>query len=107
MIVLANLDPAVGSEVKKTRPALVVSNDTSNTFSPLISVAPISSNVKKVYTFEVAIPVGEGGLSSPSKVMVNQTRAIDRKRIVKCFSHVSGDTLEEVNDVLRQHFDLL
>jgi mRNA interferase MazF len=76
MIFLVNFDPAIGSEVRKARPALVVSNDINNAHSPIISIAPITLNVKKVYSFEVEAPAGEGGLKTRSKVMANQTRAV-------------------------------
>jgi mRNA interferase MazF len=62
MIFLVNFDPAIGSEVRKARPALVVSNDINNAHSPIISIAPITLNVKKVYSFEVEVPAGEGVL---------------------------------------------
>jgi len=55
-IFLVNFDPTVGAEAKKTRPAVVVSNDINNAHSPIISIAPITSNVTKVYSFEVEIP---------------------------------------------------
>ena len=55
-IFLVNFDPTVGAEAKKIRPAVVVSNDINNAHSPIISIAPITSNVTKVYSFEVEIP---------------------------------------------------
>lgn len=107
MIFLVNFDPAIGFEVKKARPALVVSNDINNTHSPIISIAPITSNVKKVYSFEVEIPAGEGGLKARSKVMANQTRAVDKIRLIKCLGRLSPEGMEAVNEALRLHFDLL
>ena len=51
-IFLVNFDPTVGAEAKKTRPALVVSNDVNNAHSPIVSISPITSNVKRVYKFK-------------------------------------------------------
>ncbi len=55
-IFLVNFDPTIGSEAKKTRPAVVVSNDINNAHSPIVSISPITSNVTRVYSFEVEVP---------------------------------------------------
>ena len=47
-VFLVNFDPTVGAEAKKTRPAAIVSNNVNNAHSPLVSIAPITSNVSKV-----------------------------------------------------------
>ena len=57
-IFLVNFDPTIGSEAKKTRPAVVVSNDINNTHSPIVSISPITSNVTRVYSFEVEVTSG-------------------------------------------------
>ena len=101
-----NFDPTVGSEIQKTRPAVVVSNDINNEHSPIVSICPITSNVSRVYTFEVDVPPGNGGLESRSKVMANQTRAVDKARLVKKLGRFSGKLMAEVDEVLRLHYDL-
>lgn len=62
-IYLVNFDPTIGSEVKKKRPALILSNDIHNQYSPLVTVAPLSSNTNKVYPFEVYVPKKSTGLN--------------------------------------------
>jgi len=69
-IYLVNFDPTIGHEVKKKRPAMILSNNIHNQYSPLVTVAPLSSNVDKVYLFEVYIPKGMAGLNNNSKIMV-------------------------------------
>ena len=105
-IFLVNFDPTVGVEAKKTRPALVVSNDINNAHSPIVSISPITSNVTKVYSFEVEIPPGVGGLKTRSKVMVNQTRAVDKIRLIKKLGHLPEQIMEDVNRALKLHYDL-
>jgi len=61
-----NFDPSVGAEIKKIRPAVVVSNDINNEHSPIISISPISSNVTRIYSFEVEVPAGTASLTSRS-----------------------------------------
>ncbi|MGA2465192.1 MAG: type II toxin-antitoxin system PemK/MazF family toxin [Thermodesulfobacteriota bacterium] len=105
-VFLVNFDPTVGAEAKKTRPALVVSNDINNAHSPIVSISPITSNVTKVYSFEVEIPPGVGGLKIRSKVMVNQTRAVDKIRLIKKLGHLPEQIMEDVNRALKLHYDL-
>lgn len=105
-VFLVNFDPTIGAEVKKTRPALVVSNDVNNTHSPIISIAPVTSNVTRVYSFEVEVSAGTGGLKARSKIMVNQTRAIDKIRLVKRLGSCTDETMERVDAALRLHHEL-
>ena len=105
-IFLVNFDPTMGAEAKKKRPGLVVSNDLNNTHSPIVSIAPITSNVTRVYSFEVEVPAGTGGLRSRSKVMVNQTRAVDKLRLVRNVGHLPDSITADVDRALRLHFDL-
>jgi mRNA interferase MazF len=105
-VFLVNFEPTVGAGAKKTRPALLVSNDINNAYSPIVSISPITSNVMKVYSFEVEIPSGVGGLRTRSKVMVNQTRAVDKIRLVKRLGHLPDQIMREVNQALKLHYDL-
>ena len=101
-----NFDPTMGSEAKKTRPAVVVSNDINNQHSPIVSICPITSNVNRIYTFEVEVPQGNGGLQSCSKIMANQTRAVDKLRLVKKLGHFSAEIMVDIDEALRLHYDL-
>ena len=103
---LVNFDPTVGAEAKKTRPAVVVSNDINNAYSPIVSISPITSNVSKVYSFEVAIPRNTWGLRKLSKVMVNQTRAVDKARLIKSLGNLSDEIMLQVDTALKLHYDL-
>ncbi|WP_203249632.1 MULTISPECIES: type II toxin-antitoxin system PemK/MazF family toxin [Cysteiniphilum] len=66
-IYFMNLDPTVGQEIRKTRPVVIVSNNANNKVSATITVIPITSNVTKVYPFEVFIATSESGLTKDSK----------------------------------------
>jgi mRNA interferase MazF len=103
---LVNFDPTSGAETKKTRPGLVVSNDINNTHSPIISIAPITSNVTRVYSFEVEVAARIGGLRSRSKIMVNQTRAVDKARLLEKLGHLPEDVMNDVDRALMLHFSL-
>lgn len=105
-VYLVNFDPTLGAEAKKTRPALVVSNDINNAHSPIVSISPITSNVTRVYSFETEVPPGAGGLKVRSKIMVNQTRAVDKIRVIKKLGQLPANLMEEVNRALKLHYDL-
>jgi mRNA interferase MazF len=96
------LDPTIGSEINKTRPALIVSNDSGNEYSQRVIVAPITSSVKKVYPFEVQLQVGE----KDGKVLLDQLRSIDKQRLSKKISVLDYETMQLVNKALKITLDL-
>jgi mRNA interferase MazF len=97
-----NLDPAVGGETKKTRPALIISNDIGNEMSNIIIVAPITSKVKSIYPFEVTVSVDR----KPGKIMLNQCRAIDKSRLITKIDGIDHETMKSVEDALKVVFGL-
>ncbi len=81
-----NLDPVVGTEIAKTRPAVIISNDIGNEFSARAIVAPLTTaGQDKVYPFEVLIPAAEGELPHPSKAALDQIRTVDKRRLGQHF----------------------
>lgn len=100
-IYLVNFDPTVGSEIQKTRPALILQNNISNQHSPITIVAALSSQFDaEIYPTEVLIMPPEGGLSHPSVVLLNQIRSIDRQRLVKQLGIVSDQLMDCVNNAI-------
>jgi mRNA interferase MazF len=82
-IYLINLDPTLRTETGKTRPGLIISINAMNHNSPRLIIAPITSSVGKIYPFEVFVPAGVGGLEKDSKIMLDQLRSLDKKRLVR------------------------
>jgi mRNA interferase MazF len=97
------LEPALGFETKKTRPCLVVSNNKGNAASNTIIVAPITSKIKRVYSFEVQTVV----LDKQGKVMLNQCRAIDKLRLGTKIGQLNEETMNKVDEALRITFELV
>lgn len=96
------LDPVVGSEIAKTRPAVVISNNIGNQHATRIIVAPISSgNTSKVYAFEVFVPAEEGGLTYDSKVLLDQIRTVDKSRLGRRIGRLTQARIEQVNQAIR------
>lgn len=87
-------DPTLGTEVKKTRPAVILSNNLFNKHLPRLIVVPITSNVAKVFDFESLVLVNE----KKGKAMLDQIRAIDKNRLGK---KICSLTFAEVQDIER------
>ena len=92
-IYLVNLDPVIQTEIGKTRPGLIISINAMNHHSPRLIVAPVTSTIGKVYPFEVFVPAGAGGLQKDSKIMLDQLRSLDKKRLVKRIGAIDRDLL--------------
>lgn len=105
-IFLVSLDPTIGSEINKTRPALVISNDINNKYSSTVTVIPITSKVEKVFPFEVLFLPGQSGLLKESKAKCNQIRTIDKRRLIKPLGEISIETIQQVEDALRLHLGM-
>src|ERR1019366_4204908 len=82
-IYLVSFDPALGHEIKKTRPALVLQNDIGNEYSPTTIVAAITSRISaRLYPVEVVLKSGRSGLRVSSTVRLDQIRTVDRERLI-------------------------
>jgi mRNA interferase MazF len=105
-IYLAALDPAVGREIKKTRPALIVQNDTSNEYSATTMVAPITSTVRlPLSPLHVLLPSDSStGLSVPSVAVFNQIRAIDRTRLRKRLGGAGAAVMLQADEAIKVAF---
>ncbi|UNU24165.1 type II toxin-antitoxin system PemK/MazF family toxin [Microcoleus vaginatus] len=106
-IYYANLSPTVGSEIDKRRPVLVVSNDANNRAANTVTILPITSNVTRVYPFEVLLNPEDSGLSKPSKVQAQQVRTISKQRISSdAVGSLSEEIMQLVNAALKLHLDV-
>ncbi|MEK7541958.1 MAG: type II toxin-antitoxin system PemK/MazF family toxin, partial [Patescibacteria group bacterium] len=98
---VAHFDPAVGSEVRKTRPALVLQNDIANRYSPVTIVAAITSQAgDPLYPDEAFLRAGEGGLLMPSVVQLGQIRTVDKRRLTKRLGVISDEAMRRVERAL-------
>ncbi len=107
-VYLVNFYPSIGSEIKKTRPALILQNDIANQYSPIIIVAAITSQFEEpLYPTEVLIKAPEGGLKNDSVVLLNQIRSLDKRRLIKCLGMLSLQTIARVDLALQISLGLL
>jgi mRNA interferase MazF len=91
-----NLDPVVGTEIRKTRPAVVVSNDSCNRFGARVVVLPITSNVDSLYPGEATVDVK----GRPGRALGDQLRSIDKRRLKARVSTLSADEMARIDEAL-------
>jgi mRNA interferase MazF len=105
-VVVANLDPTVGVEIKKTRPVIVLSNDSINQFSQLVVVVPLTKNTAHLSPSHALIPKGSVRLSFTSKAVTEQVKAVDKRRLVKRLGSLTPSLLAQVERALKNTFAL-
>lgn len=108
---LVDLEPMIGAEASKRRPAVIVSNDGANTTAErlgrgVLTVVPLTSNTATVYPFQVLLPRSATGLASDGKAQAEQVRAVDVGRIGAQVGTLSGELLDDLDDALRLHLAL-
>jgi len=101
-VVRVRLDPVVGSEQAGERPALVISPDTINEYSPIVLLAAITTKkTERAYPFEVAIDPPEGGLRMRSKIMLMHIRSVDKRRLTGFYGAISDEKMLLVNEAIK------
>jgi mRNA interferase MazF len=108
---LVHLDPVRAGESSKTRPAVVVSNDALNATTMslqrgIVTVVPITSNVKTLYPFQVKLSRGESGLRVDSKAQAEQIRSVAVSRIGDKIGRLSAESQERLDVALQLHLQL-
>lgn len=110
-ICMVELDPVRGSGANKRRPAVVVSNDGANTTASrlgrgVITVVPVTSNVSRIYPFQVLLPAHQTGLPRDSKAQAEQVRSIAVERVRNRVGILPPALLSDLDDALRLHLAL-
>jgi mRNA interferase MazF len=107
-VYLVNFDPTIGSEIQKTRPALILQNDIGNEYSSITIVAAITSQFnEKLYPTEVLIKSPEGGLEIDSAILLSQIRSIDKQRLIKRLGKLTARTMIQVDNAIQISLGLI
>jgi mRNA interferase MazF len=106
-IFYADLNPTVGSEINKKRPVLIVSNDANNRAASTITVLPLTSQVQKVFHFEVLLETQETGLDKVCKAQCQQIRTISKLRITaEKVGEIDQECFIKIDRAIKLHLDL-
>jgi mRNA interferase MazF len=108
---LVDFEPVRGSEANKLRPAVIVSNDAANrtadrTGRGVVTVVPVTSNVDRVFPFQVLLGASDCGLKTDSKAQAEQVRSVALDRLQRRIGAVPGPTLRLLDNALRLHLSL-
>lgn len=105
---LVNFEPSVGTEIKKTRPALIISPTDFNQVRSKVTLLPISSTIVKTKTIQPLVvtikPSANNGLSVDSIVVVIEPNTFDKKRLIKCLGQLENDLMERVSNIFLDYF---
>lgn len=107
-IYYADLDPTMGAETQKKRPVLIVSNNANNKAATTITIIPITSNITKLYPFEVLLEKSLTGLFKDSKAQCHQIRTISKLRIsdTKPLGMINEKIMYKIVAALKLHLDI-
>ena len=101
-VVTVRLDPAEGREIRKTRPAVIVSNDVACRFDAVVQVVPLTRLPdRELRPYEARVDSAQSGLAKPSRLVANQIRTISRQRIGEVLGRVSEVENRAIDRALR------
>jgi len=92
-----DFDPAIGSEIRKTRPAVIVSNDSANAALNRVQVVPLTSSTGRVYPSEAVVSAG----GQQSKAMADQLTTVSKERIKRRLGALSRADMQAVDRVIK------
>lgn len=108
-VFMADLNPVIGSEQQGKRPVLVISDETTNSIMPVVTILPLTSLKKgrRIYPNEVLLNQGVAGLTANSIVLAHQIRTISKQLLTERLGDIDNDGLQTmITDALRVHLNL-
>jgi len=108
---MVDLDPVRGAEADRRRPGVIVSNDGANLTATrlgrgVLVVVPITSNVERIYPFQVLLPAVSTALPRDSKAQAEQVRAVSFERLGELLGQLPESLMLDIDQALRIHLDI-
>lgn len=97
-----SFDPSLGSEIRKTRPAVIVSNDEANAVLTRVQVVPITSNVDRIYPGEALVLLN----GEPRRALANQLTTVSKERFGKRLGVIDEDHMAAIEAAIKMQLDL-
>ena len=108
---LVDLEPVRGAEADKRRPAVIVRNDNANFTAArlgrgVVTVVPVTSNITRVFPFQVLLSAAETGIRVDSKAQAEQVRSVSLERLGPVIGRLPTHLMTQVDEALRLHLQL-
>ena len=97
-----NFDPSIGGEIKKKRPAVIISNDASNKFLNRVQVVPLTSKTERIYPSE-AVVVFQG---EERKAMADQLATVSKERLFRHADILSQEDMRKIEEAIKIQLDI-
>ncbi len=97
-----NLDPSIGGEIQKKRPAVIVSNDSSNKYLNRVQVVPLTSNIDKVYASEAKVVYND----RENKAMADQLTTVSKKRLFQLSGVISANDMKKIEEAIKIQLEI-
>lgn len=98
-VVLVNLDPTIGSEIKKTRPCVIISPNEMNRYLNTIVLAPMTTNLRKYPTRVKVYHNSKVGM-----IAIDQIRTVDKTRIIRVYKSLNSSEIKKCKELIKETF---
>ena len=97
-----NFDPSIGGEIRKQRPAIIVSNDAANRFLKRVQVVPLTSSISKLYPSEAYVTFR----GKKAKAMADQLTTVSKKRLINPAGSICSTEMEDIGRAISIQLDI-